>query len=97
MGRDFFSTNPDRADILGDVDLDFESFIFDICVGFQISGFPGSQISKIHVAQNVGKVWTSRKKSFPAPFEAIPGNFFHGPKNNVPNLHISQVPKLGIS
>ena len=36
---------------------------------------------KIHVAQNVGKVWIGRKKTFPAPFGAIPGNFLYGPTN----------------
>ena len=35
---------------------------------------------QIHVAQNVCKVWISRKKNFPTPFGAIPGNFLHGPK-----------------
>ena len=47
--EDFFPTNPDLADILGRTDLDFENkhvFYF----GSQISGFPGSQISKIWVA-----------------------------------------------
>ena len=33
---------------------------------------------RIRVAQNVGKVWSSRKKKT-APFGAISGNFFHGP------------------
>ena len=36
---------------------------------------------KIHSAQIVGKVWISRKKTFPAPFGAIPGNFLRGPEN----------------
>ena len=35
---------------------------------------------KIRVAQNVGKVWISRKKTFPAPFGAIPGIFSMGRK-----------------
>ena len=35
---------------------------------------------KIRVAQNVGKVWISRKKNLPAPFGAIPGNFLCGPE-----------------
>ena len=35
---------------------------------------------QMHVAQNVGKVWISWKKTFLAPFGAISGNFFHGPK-----------------
>ena len=29
---------------------------------------------------DVGKVWISRKKNFPAPFGAIPGNFLRGPE-----------------
>ena len=44
--EDFFPANPDLADILGDMDLDFENFNVGYVVGFQISGFPGSQISK---------------------------------------------------
>ena len=35
---------------------------------------------KIRVAQNVGKVWISRKKHLPAPFGAISGHVFHGPE-----------------
>ena len=35
---------------------------------------------QVRSAQNVGKVWISRKKNFPAPFGAIPGHFFHGLK-----------------
>ena len=34
------------------------------------------------VAQNVGKVWISRKNNFPAPFHAISGNFPHGPEKS---------------
>ena len=34
---------------------------------------------QIHVTRNVGKVWIGRKKSLPAPFHAISGNFTHGP------------------
>ena len=33
-------------------------------------------------AQNVGKVWISRKKILPAPFGAIPCHFLHGPKKS---------------
>ena len=33
---------------------------------------------QIRSAQNVGKVWISRKKTSRAPFGAIPGNFLHG-------------------
>jgi len=36
---------------------------------------------KIRVAQNVGKVWISRKKNLPAPFGAFPGHFLRGPEN----------------
>ena len=43
--EDFFPTNPDLADILGRADSDFEDFF--LVFGSQISGFPGSQISKI--------------------------------------------------
>ena len=35
---------------------------------------------KIRSAQNVGKVWISRKNNLPAPFGAIPGNFLCGPE-----------------
>ena len=35
---------------------------------------------QIHVAQNVGKVWISRKKTFPAPFGALPDIFLRGPE-----------------
>ena len=35
---------------------------------------------KIRVAQNVGKVWISKKKLL-ATFGAISGQFFHGPEN----------------
>ena len=35
---------------------------------------------KIHVAQNVGKVWISRKKILLAPFGAISANFLRGPE-----------------
>ena len=31
---------------------------------------------QIHVTQNIGKVWIGRTQNFPAPFGAIPGNFF---------------------
>ena len=37
---------------------------------------------KIRVAQNVGKVWISRKKNLPAPFGAIPGHFLCGPEKS---------------
>ena len=40
----------------------------------------GMQQNKNRVAQNIGKVWISRKQILLAPFGAIPGNFFHGPE-----------------
>ena len=36
----------------------------------------------IYVTQNVGKVWTGRKKNLLAPFGAIPGHFVHGPEKS---------------
>ena len=43
---------------------------------------------QIRSAQNVGKVWISRKKILPAPFGAIPCHFLHGLKKNkkMPNV-----------
>ena len=41
---------------------------------------------KIRVAQNVGKVWISRKKNFPAPFGAIPSHFLRGPEKSKKKL-----------
>ena len=35
---------------------------------------------EIRSAQNVGKVWISRKKNIPALFGAIPGHFLRGPE-----------------
>ena len=46
-GTFFVAANPDLADMLGDMDLHFENFHFACFIGFQNSGFPGSQISKI--------------------------------------------------
>ena len=42
------------------------------------------EILKIQIrsARNVGKVWISRKKIFPAPFGAIPCHFVHGPEKS---------------
>ena len=42
---------------------------------------------RIRSAQNVGKVWISRKTSSRAPFGAIPGHFLHGPKK-IQKMHV---------
>ena len=100
VGRIFFPTNPDLADVLGRTDLNFD--IFFSFFGPRISGFPGPKnldfpASKkstwrrleiwefgdlgpknekenlkmqIRSAQNVGKVWISRKKILPTLFGA---------------------------
>ena len=50
-GRCFFPTNPDLADILGDMDFDFDNFIFYI-LGipyFQVPGFPDSRLSSSYI------------------------------------------------
>ena len=49
---------------------------------FGVQQIPKIEILKIQIcsAQNVGKVWISRKKVLLALFGAIPGHFFHGPK-----------------
>ena len=43
---------------------------------------------QIRSAQNVGKVWISRKTTLPALFGAIWGHFFHGPEKNQKNAKI---------
>ena len=47
---------------------------------------------QIHVAQNVGKVWIGRKKTFPAPFGAIPGNFSMDRKNQQKKENVNMLP-----
>ena len=88
-GRIFVPTNPDLANILGRTDLDFENFYFfhfldPKFLDFQVPRYLKSENLKIeiHSAQNVGKVWISRKKILPAPFGAIPCHFLHGPKKS---------------
>ena len=44
---------------------------------------------QIRSAQNVGKVWISRKKAFPAPFVALPANFLRGPEKSKNNKMLS--------
>ena len=53
--RIFVPTNPDLADILGRTDFDFENSHFFVFFGFQISGFPSPQISKIWPGP--GRAW----------------------------------------
>ena len=45
--------------------------------GYVGGNYDEDKLLKIQIrsAQNVGKVWTSRKKKLPAPFGAIPGHF----------------------
>ena len=50
-GKFFFPANPDLADILGDVDLDFENSVFDIFLDskfldFQVPRFPKSGLGR---------------------------------------------------
>ena len=83
-GREvLFPANPDLADILGRTDLDF-----DMCfsfVGFQISEYPGSQISKIwpgpggawalgRVGRPLGEPpeWEGEQFWFPINFKNVP-------------------------
>ena len=37
---------------------------------------------KIRSAQNISKIFLSRKKTFPAPFGALPANFLRGPEKS---------------
>ena len=60
-----FPANPDLAGIFGRTDLDFVDFHFWDLFGFQISGFPGSQISKIWPLAGLGPgqawaIWTNK-------------------------------------
>ena len=50
---------------------------------------------QIRSAQNVGKVWISRKKILPALFGAILGHFFHGPKKSKKCQNFAYFPGVG--
>ena len=50
---------------------------------------------QIRSAQNVGKVWISRKKILPALFGAILGHFFHGPEKSKNCQKIAYFPGVG--
>ena len=47
---------------------------------------------KIRSAQNVGKVFISRKKTFPAPFGALPGHFLRGPEKSKKSQNFAYFP-----
>ena len=50
-GRElFFPTNPDLADILGDMDFDFENFIFRIFLG-------PTFLAWAQLGPSVGRAW----------------------------------------
>ena len=66
--------------------------------GLEIQKFGVQKIKKIKIlkiqirsAQNVGKVWISRKKILPALFGAIPGYFFHRPEKSKRNAELCNV------
>ena len=52
----FFLTNPDLADILGDMDFDFENFYFWDFFGSQISRFPGPRFPNFQKS-GLGPPW----------------------------------------
>ena len=54
--EDFFPTNPDLADILGDMDFDFENFYFLDFVGSKISRFPGPRFPNFQKS-GLGPAW----------------------------------------
>ena len=66
----FFPTNPDLADTLGRTDLNFYIFFIFWTPNFWISRSPDLKI-QIRSAQNVGKVWISRKNILLALLGAI--------------------------
>ena len=47
---------------------------------------------RIRSAQNVGKVWISRKKNLLAPFGAIPCHFLHGPNKSKKSTKFAYFP-----
>ena len=51
-----FPTYPDLADV-GDMDLDFENFQFRYVL-FQISVYPGSELSKIWSGPGLVRAWS---------------------------------------
>ena len=51
--------------------------------------------TKIRSAQNVGEVWISPEKNFPAPFGAIPGHFLHEPTKIPKHTKFAYLPWRG--
>ena len=55
---EFFPTNSDLADILGDTDFDFENLIFSLdFLGSQILRFPGPRFPEIRPGAGLGPAW----------------------------------------
>ena len=52
-----FPANPDLVDVVGDMDFIFDIFHSLYLFGFQISGFPGSQISRNLAWAGLGPGW----------------------------------------
>ena len=71
----FFPTNPDLADILGVADFVFENLNFLMCFAYQISGCPGSYISKFSDSQTPQAPAPADKLSDPnlTPLPTHPG------------------------
>ena len=57
---DFFPTNPDLADILGRMDLDFDKFYF---LDFLDPNFPDFQVPDFHISRNLA--WARLAKAGP--------------------------------
>ena len=57
IGKVFFPANPDLANILGDMDLDFENCYFWDAFGFRISSFPDFSFPEIWPGPSLGQAW----------------------------------------
>ena len=64
--EDFFPTNPDLADILGDMDSDFENFYFLDFFGSQISRFPVPRFPNFQKS-GLGQAWAGPGLGWPGP------------------------------
>ena len=67
--EDLFPTNPDLADILGDMDFDFESSYFLDFVGSKISRFPGPKILSFQKS-GLGQPWAGLGRAWAGPGQA---------------------------